>query len=82
MITFKDLRPLVSKTDSISIMLKSIGDVFENYLVIDLVPDRFDKYPVIGFGGCDHIPILSEEKDYPLMKGVEFYLDDSEDIDQ
>lgn len=77
MISFKDLRPLVSKTDSISIMLKSIGDVFENYLTIDLVPDRFDKFPVIGFGGCDHIPILNEERDYPIMKGMEFYLDDT-----
>lgn len=70
---FKELRRFVSKVDSISIMLLSIGDVDDNYLNIEHVPDKYDEYEVIGFGCADCLDV--DGYDF-LQKGVEFYLDD------
>lgn len=73
---FKKLRNKVSKTDAISIMLlkRSEGDVYENYLNMEHVPHIFDEMKVIGFGEVDSISIPGYDI---LLKGIEFYLDDS-----
>jgi len=70
---FKKLRKKVAKTDAISIMLTSIGDVYENYINIDHVPHIFDEMKVKGFGSVNsmHVPGCDI-----LLRGTEFYLDD------
>lgn len=73
-IKFGELRKFVSRVDAISIMLKSIGDVDDNYVTIDNTPDKYDNYDVIGFGHVDCVSV--DDIDIPL-NGVEFYLDDT-----
>lgn len=73
---FKKLRKRISKTDAISIMLliKSEGDVYEQYLNISHVPHIFDEMKVIGIGYTDGVSFPNIDC---LFKGVEVYLDDS-----
>ena len=72
-ILFKDLRDKVAKTDCISIMVTSTGDGYDSYLSIEMVPQRFNELPVMGFGSVDGIDL---GKEYPLMRGTEFLLYD------
>ena len=72
---FGQLRNLVAKTDAISIMLKSIGDVDQNYYFIAQVPDKYNDYEVIGFGSVTAVPVNGDV----LSHGTEFYLDDTLD---
>lgn len=71
---FKKLRKIVSKTDAISIMVTSTGDVYDNYLNITEVPKIFNDCRVIGFGQVDSMSVDGYDI---LMKGTEFYLNDS-----
>ena len=73
---FKKIRKIVSKTDAISIMLSSIGDVDKNYINIDAVPDKYDKMKVIGFGRVSGITVENKHFDGILLNGVEFLLND------
>lgn len=70
---FGELRKLVSKTDAISIMLKSIGDVDNNYYFIANVPTKYDDFDVIGFGSVTAVPVDGDV----IGHGTEFYLDDT-----
>lgn len=71
---FKKLRKIVSRTDTISIMITSTGDVYDNYHCISDVPEIFNECRVIGFGQIDAVSVDGYDI---LMKGTEFYLDDS-----
>lgn len=70
---FGELRKLVSKTNAISIMLKSIGDVDNNYYFITNVPAKYNDFDVIGFGSVTAVPV----DDVIIGYGIEFYLDDT-----
>ena len=71
--TFGEIRQYVSKTDAISIMLKSIGDVDNNYYFITNVPAKYNDFDVIGFGSVTAVPVDGDAIGY----GIEFYLDDT-----
>ena len=71
--TFGEIRGYVSKTDAISIMLKSIGDVDNNYYFITNVPTKYNDFDVIGFGSVTAVPVDGDVIGY----GIEFYLDDT-----
>lgn len=73
-ITFGEIRKLVAKTDAVQICTASNdGDVEDNWLHVDLVPDRYNSMNVIGF--CSMDCIFNNDVDVPL-KGIEFLLDD------
>lgn len=71
---FGEIRSLVSKTDAISIMLTSTGDVDENYINIKCVPDKYDNMDVVGFGNVNCVHVHGVDC---LLHGTEFYLDDT-----
>lgn len=77
---FKECRKIVSKTDGISIMLSSIGDVYDTYISIEQVPNRFNNFEVIGFSSLDVIPVLLDGKKATIRRGIEFYLNDKINI--
>lgn len=70
--TFGELRKYVAKTDAIEIMLTSLdGDVQDNWMCMDMVPDRYNEMEVVGFGS--QYCILNDGSSH---RGIEFYLDD------
>lgn len=53
---FAEVRNLLSKTDGIQIILSgNEEELYENYLTIEHVPDKYNSYEVCGIGNSDSI---------------------------
>lgn len=72
-IKFKDLRDIVSKTECISLLLRSDDDTMHNFLHIGEVPHKYDLCDVVGVGRVSGISIEGLDG---LFDGVEILLDD------
>lgn len=74
-LTFGDIRPYISNTDPIQLILTSLeGDVAASWPCKDLMPEKYNMMPLIGFSSIDTIYLPNYDM---LMRGIEVYLDDT-----
>lgn len=74
---FKKLKKVISKTDSISVLLTNDGgDEAQTFLTKKDIPKKFNNMEVVGIGSCKGIKIDKPEFKGQLFTGIEVLLDD------